>query len=247
MPPIEFCARTDVGRRRARNEDALEVDAARRWAVLADGMGGYRGGDVASRVAVAAVRQRLQREADAGRMEGVGDVSSSLAAAVRDANVEIHREARARPQLAGMGSTVVIATFLAGHVVSAHVGDSRLYRLHDGLFEQLTRDHTMLQELVDGGIMSAEDASRAGFKGMLTRGLGMPGAVEPDLGVHVAHGGDVFLLCSDGLTDMARDDEIVDALDPAGSLAASADRLVELANANGGRDNVSVILARRLA
>ncbi|WP_332672896.1 PP2C family protein-serine/threonine phosphatase [Aromatoleum sp.] len=243
-PAIECCARTDVGRVRARNEDALAVRAERGWAVLADGMGGYRGGDVASRVAVGAVLQRLEREAAAGRLEDVDGVREALAGAARGANDAILVEARAQPKLAGMGSTLVAAVFLPGRVVSANVGDSRLYRLRAGLFEQLTRDHTMLQEQIDGGILSAADAARMEFKGMLTRGLGVLPEVEPDVGVHVARAGDLFLLCSDGLTDMVRDDDIAVALDPAGPLSASAERLVERANLNGGRDNISVVLVR---
>ena len=242
--PLQFCARTHVGRARVRNEDALAVLAERGWAVLADGMGGYRGGDVASRVAVAAILRRLEHEADGGRLRVVAEVRDSLMAATRDANAAILNEALAQPQLAGMGSTVVTAAFLADHVVSVHVGDSRLYRLRDGMFEPLTRDHTMLQEQIDGGIISAADAARVGFKGMLTRGLGVSEAVEPDTAVHTVQAGDIFLLCSDGLTDMVGDDGIAAALDPVGDLAASADRLVDLANANGGRDNISVILVR---
>jgi len=244
LPSIECCARTDVGRVRARNEDALAVRGERGWVVLADGMGGYRGGDVASRVAVDAVLQRLEEEAAAGRLEDVDGVGEALAAAARDANAAILAEARAQPQLTGMGSTLVAAVFLPGAVVSANVGDSRLYRLRTGLLEQLTRDHTMLQEQIDGGILSAADAARMEFKGMLTRGLGVLPEVEPDVGVHGARAGDLFLLCSDGLTDMVRDDDIGAALDAAGSLAASADRLIERANLNGGRDNISAVLVR---
>ena len=207
-------------------------------------MGGYRGGDVASRVAVEAVLKRLEREAEAGRLDDVDTVREALAAAARDANEAIFDEARAQPQLKGMGSTLVVAVFLRGSVVSAHVGDSRLYRLHAGLFEQLTLDHTMLQEQIDGGLLSAADAARIEFKGMLTRGLGVLPDVQPDVAVHVARAGDLFLLCSDGLTDMVGDDEIAAALDPLGPLAASADRLVARANRNGGRDNVSAVLVR---
>ena len=242
MPSIECCARTDVGRVRARNEDALALRAERGWAVLADGMGGYRGGDVASRVAIDAVLQRLER--DAGRLEDVEGVRAALAGAAQDANSAILAEARAQPQLSGMGSTLVTAVFLQGRVVSAHVGDSRLYRLRAGVFEQLTRDHTMLQEQIDIGLLTAADAARMQFKGMLTRGLGVLPEVEADVGVHVAQVGDLFLLCSDGLTDMVRDEDIAAALDADGPLVASADRLVERANRNGGRDNITVVLAR---
>ncbi|WP_246266042.1 PP2C family protein-serine/threonine phosphatase [Aromatoleum diolicum] len=245
---MEFCARSDVGRVRTRNEDALEVRQTQAWALLADGMGGYRGGDVASRIAVAAALQRLEYEVSAGRAEGPDALAGVLSRAVCVANDEIRREAMKTPELSGMGSTLVVATFLADCVVSVHVGDSRLYRLSEGGLQQLTRDHTMLQELVDGGIMSAEESARSQFRGLLTRGLGVSATVVPEVGTHAARAGDIFLLCSDGLTDMLADDEIADVLASIitgdGLLAPAADRLVELANCRGGRDNISVILAR---
>jgi protein phosphatase len=245
-PSVEFCARSDIGRVRIRNEDVLEVRPEHGWALLSDGMGGYRGGDVAAKTAVTAALRRLEYEADAGRVRATADVLESLANAASDANAEIHRVTLVRPELAGMGATLVAAVFLARHVVSMHIGDSRMYRLRAGLFEQLTRDHTMLQEQVDGGMMSAEDARRAPYRGMLTRGLGVGSMVEPEFGVHEAQPGDLFLLCSDGLTDMLDDCTIAQALEMGGPLEPRAERLVEMANLNGGRDNVSLIIARML-
>ena len=244
-PVVEFHARSDVGRVRRRNEDTLAVRPLHGWALLADGMGGYRGGDVASRIAVAAALRRLERDAAAGGHDGLDDMRTALAAAACDANAEILRAAQATPELSGMGSTVVMAAFLPRHVVSAHIGDSRLYRFRGGLLERLTRDHTMLQEQIDNGIMSADAAAYAGFKGMLTRGLGVAPDVTPEVGVHDARTGDVFLLCSDGLTDMLDDRDIAEVLAMGGAFDAVADRLVEVANFNGGRDNVSVIVARK--
>lgn len=247
---MDFCARSDVGRVRMRNEDAFEVRETQRWALLADGMGGYRGGDVASRIAVTAALQRLEQEAGAGRAEGAAALAHALSRAACTANDEIRREAMKTRELAGMGSTLVIAAFLADCVVSVHVGDSRLYRLHEGALQQLTRDHTMLQELIDGGIMSVEEAACSQFRGLLTRGLGVSATVVPEVGTHPARAGDIFLLCSDGLTDMLDDGEIAGVLASIGgdgALAPAADRLVELANCKGGRDNISVILARTAA
>ena len=244
---VEFAANSDVGRVRTRNEDALHVCPEHGWAILADGMGGYRGGDVAAHLAVTTALRRLEYEAaaqHAGTVETVETVARSLASAVGDANAEIHRVGIAEPDLAGMGATLLAVAFLSSQVVSAHVGDSRLYRWRDGAFEQLTRDHTMLQEQVDGGMMSAEDARLSRYRGMLTRGVGVSVLVEPEVGVHGAGAGDIFLLCSDGLTDMLHDDEISTVLGGGEPLAATAERLVELANLHGGRDNVSVILAR---
>jgi protein phosphatase len=241
---VEFAAHSDVGRVRTRNEDALETCPERGWAVLADGMGGYRGGDVAARLAVSAALRRLEYEAAADRMQSVETAAHSLARAVEDANTEVLRAGIADPDLAGMGATLLAVAFLDGQAVSAHVGDSRLYRWREGEFEQLTRDHTMLQEQVDGGVMSAEDARHSRYRGMLTRGVGVASLVQPELGVHVARAGDLFLLCSDGLTDMLDDDEIAAVLAGGEPLRATAEHLVAQANLHGGRDNVSVIVAR---
>jgi len=244
-PAVEFCARSDVGRVRQRNEDTLELRPQQGWAVLADGMGGYRGGDVASRIAVAAVLRRLERAVGPEADAQVEAACAMLADAAREANADILRAARATPELSSMGSTLLTAVFLSRHVVSAHLGDSRLYRLQRGVLAQLTRDHTMLQEQIDGGIMTVEAAARSRFKGMLTRGLGVSEKVNPEVGVHDAQAGDVFLMCSDGLTDMLSDREIAAVLGAGGPIEAAAERLVELANLNGGRDNISVIVARK--
>lgn len=239
---VEFAAHSDIGRVRERNEDAFAVCAERGWAVLADGMGGYSGGDVAAQMAVATALRRLGAE-PAGVVSAAA-ASCALAGAVAEANAEILRAGAQRPGLAGMGATFVAAVFLPGEVVCAHIGDSRLYRLRDGRLAQLTRDHTMLQEQIDGGMMSAEDARRSRWRGLLTRGLGVGAQALPDVGVHGARAEDLFLLCSDGLTDMLDDDVIGAVLAAGGPLQARAEHLVELANLHGGRDNVSVIVAR---
>lgn len=248
---FEFCSRSDVGQVRKRNEDSLAVREGRGWAVLADGMGGYRGGDVASRLAVEITLQRLERElaeADACVPERAAAV---LEAAAHDANADIRAQAARDPNLSGMGSTLVAAVFLADCVVATHVGDSRMYRLRDAGLQQRTRDHTMLQELLDAGIMTPEEAARSQFRGLLTRGLGVSPLVLPEPSIHSARSGDIFLLCSDGLTDMLDDEAIAQVLLPAAGmqtpLEAAADRLVALANERGGRDNISVILARMVA
>lgn len=244
--PLQFSARTDIGRVRARNEDALAVRPERGWAVLSDGMGGYRGGDVASRIAVDAALRRLEYESGGGRAGSVEAVSRILANAAIDANAEIQQAAMAAPNLAGMGATLVMAVFLRRQVVSVHVGDSRLYRLRDGLIEQLTRDHTVLQEQIDGGMISVEEARRSRYRGMLSKGLGVASTVDPEVGVHSAEIGDIFLLCSDGLTDMLDEREIADVLRAGGMIDGLSGALIEQANVRGGRDNVSVIVARKI-
>lgn len=238
----EFGARTDVGRVRTRNEDALHVDSLGRYAVLADGMGGHRGGDVAARIAVKTLNVSL----DAGlcKPPHEDEAESVLFDAILTANAAIYAFGRANPRLAGMGCTVVTAVFLKDAVVSAHVGDSRLYRLRESELKQLTRDHTMLQEQIDGGIISAEEARGYSYRGLLTRGLGVADEVSPELGVHDAIEGDVFLLCSDGLTDMLDEQDVAAALMLSSPVADIANLLVQHANEHGGRDNVSVIVGR---
>lgn len=248
---LEFCSRSDVGRVRGRNEDSLAVDERRGWAVLADGMGGYRGGDVASRMAVDATMRRLQQDLDGPGQDEPGRIAAALDAAVREANTDIRTASARDPELSGMGSTLVVAVFLADCVLTAHVGDSRMYRLRAGVLERLTRDHTMLQQLVDAGILAPEDVAHSQFRGLLTRGLGVSPVVLPESGIHSACPGDVFLLCSDGLTDMLDDAAIATLLQPVEARATrpedAADRLVALANERGGRDNISLILVRMAA
>lgn len=236
----EFGWCSHVGRVRVRNEDALLVDPAGRFAILADGMGGYRGGDVAASMAVSIVSALLAACVD--ERSDRDSVVTLLLDATRDANRAIHAAGRRAPELAGMGSTLVVAVFLREEVISAHVGDSRLYRLREDRLSLLTRDHTMLQEQVDVGIIAEDEARTYTYRGLLTRGLGVVDDVLPDIGVHEALAGDVFMLCSDGLTDMLDDRRIVRRLGSRASPQAIATALVDDANEMGGRDNVSVVV-----
>ncbi|MDO9598138.1 MAG: protein phosphatase 2C domain-containing protein [Azoarcus sp.] len=232
---------SDVGLVRSRNEDALWVDAERGWLLLADGMGGYRGGDVAATLAVSHVLNRLQHDARAadGNSAGV-DV---LREGIEEANAAIRCVAAANADLSGMGATVVAALLSPRRIVHANVGDSRLYLLRMGRLEQLTRDHTVLQEQVDSGLMDPDEARRLPYRGLLTRGLGVAPEVLPDVGVHELVEADRLLLCSDGLTDMLDETEIAALLGEGDVPAAVAQRLIDAANDRGGRDNVSVIVA----
>lgn len=239
---IEFAARSDVGRVRARNEDVVSVDAGHGWAVLADGMGGHRGGDVAARLAVTTVNQQLESVYHPGW--AAETAAEALLAAVQAANAAIHRAARQSIELAHMGTTLVAAICADRQLVCAHVGDSRLYRLDAGRLVRLTRDHTVVQEQIEVGLIDAGQARHSLYRGLLTRGLGVEAVVTADLGRHAARPGDLFLMCSDGLTDMLYEDEIADLLASGASLDALAAQLVEAANRSGGRDNVSVIVAR---
>lgn len=239
--PLHCIGLSDVGLVRSRNEDALWVDAEHGWLLLADGMGGYRGGDVAASLAVSHVLSRLQ--------QGVGVAGDdtewvdALREGIEEANAAIRCVGAANADLSGMGATVVVALLGPRRIVHAHVGDSRLYRLRSGRIEQLTHDHTVLQEQIDCGLLDREAARRLPYRGLLTRALGVAPEVLPDLGVHELMPADRFLLCSDGLTDMLDEAEIAAMLGADQEPAIVARHLIDAAIDRGGRDNVSVIVA----
>lgn len=247
---LVIASRTDPGQVRAHNEDAVACFAAVGLVVLADGMGGHNAGEVASGMATAMlgneIPARLARQA-AWEHEPGGRLFAEavLGEEVVRANNAIFEAARSQPQYAGMGTTLVAALFHDNRVTVAHVGDSRLYRLRGETFAALTKDHSLLQEQIDSGVISAEDAKHSRNKNLVTRALGVDPEVSPDLATHSVEVGDIYLLCSDGLNDMVDDEEIGSTL---GMLAANpelaANQLVDLANDAGGRDNVSVILVK---
>jgi protein phosphatase len=239
-PPLQIASLTDTGKVRSHNEDNHLVDADAGYAVLADGMGGYNAGEVASEMAVAYLA--------AGLTHGLAQHTAPVALLKREIeqiNAAIHDAAQTQPHCAGMGTTLVAALFQRCRVIVAHVGDSRLYRLRGDCFEALTRDHSFLQEQIDCGLISKNEALRSHHRNLVTRALGGESGVAVDVAEHEALPGDLYLLCSDGLNDMVPDEDIGRVLrGDAGNLAAMAAQLVRMANDNGGRDNVTVILAR---
>lgn len=237
---LQCAGASDVGLVRSRNEDALWIDAEHGWLLLADGMGGYQGGDVAAALAVSHVLNRLQIAQVGG---GTSACVDALREGVEEANAAIRCVAASNSELLGMGATVVAAMLNPWHIVHAHVGDSRLYRMRDGRLQQLTNDHTLLQEQVDAGLVDPESVHLLPYRGLLTRGLGVASEVLPDVSVHELREADRFLLCSDGLTDMLDDGQIGAILAAGDAPAEVAQRLVAMANDCGGRDNVSVIVA----
>ena len=235
-PGVEYAWRTDIGRVRSRNEDSVAVDAGTGLLVVADGMGGHNAGDVASRMAIEGVIGAMQAS--------TGEADDRLVAAVRQANLAIYAAAGEDYERSGMGTTVVAVWLRPTRLVVAHVGDSRLYRLRDGVIEALTRDHSQVQDLVDRGILTPAQARASTRKNFLSRALGTDPDVVIDSAAHTPAAGDVYLLCSDGLTNMVEDEEIVAIIRGSASLAAATDLLVSQANEYGGRDNISVALAR---
>lgn len=247
---LQMAVRTDAGEVRPDNEDAVFGDAALGLAILADGMGGYRAGEVASGMATALLAQSLvatldDREPQQFDADGERVAHRQLRERIERANAEIYFAAQSEPQYYGMGTTLVVAWFYDNMVTLAHLGDSRAYRLRGNLFERLTHDHSLLQQQLDSGIISAEEARFSRSKNLVTRALGVDLTVEPEIRDFSVRPGDVYLLCSDGLNDMVGDVEIAAAMRAlAGDPAEAAQRLVQMANENGGRDNISVILVR---
>lgn len=247
---LEVVTRTDPGMVRGHNEDAVFADASRGLAILADGMGGYNAGEVASGMATTLLSTHLQplidqcrpQEIDAG---GRRLSHRHLAEQVALTNDAIFRAAQSQPQYAGMGTTLVIAWFYENQLTVGHIGDSRLYRLRGEEFSQVTRDHSLLQEQLDSGMITAEEAKYSQNKNLVTRALGVDPEVELELHDYEVQPGDVYLLCSDGLCDMVEDEEISLTLQTLQSnLELAGDQLIQMANDNGGRDNVSVILVK---
>ncbi|MBL8430072.1 MAG: Stp1/IreP family PP2C-type Ser/Thr phosphatase [Dechloromonas sp.] len=244
--------RTDPGMIRSHNEDAIFADPGLGVAILADGMGGYNAGEVASGLATTRLAEDIAGviNSPAVLKRGICDsatIDSHIINEVKAANLAIFNAAQGCSQYSGMGTTLVLAWFYDNRMSVAHVGDSRLYRLRGARLEQLTRDHSLLQEQLDSGIITAEQARYAENRNLVTRALG----VDPDVEVEVrdfdVRPGDIVMLCSDGLNDMVDDEDIAVTLQTLSSnLALAADHLIHLTNANGGRDNVSVILVKVL-
>lgn len=248
---IEIVSQTHPGMVRSHNEDSVAQDAACGLVVLADGMGGYNAGEVASGIAVSVVVteicHRLQGASPTERDKATGDELgvSLLRDNIRKANASIFQAAQSQPQYAGMGTTIVSGLFYDNRVVVGHVGDSRMYRLRGETLETVTRDHSLLQEQIDSGMISVEDARLSKNKNLVTRAVGIDAEVEPEIHVHDVQVGDIYLLCSDGLNDMVEDEDIQSTLYAMQSnLTLAAEQLIQMANDNGGRDNVSVILAK---
>ncbi len=248
----EFHALSDSGLVRKNNEDAVLHDSHLGLALLADGMGGHNAGEVASVMALEHIEAEFSvwlatggRHADS---EAITRVMSDCAA---HANNAIQEAARKEPACAGMGTTLVFCVFLPERVFIGNAGDSRCYRWRRGELERLTRDHSVVQEYLDAGLISEAEAVTAPFRGMLTRALGVDAALVLDIELHLPEAGDLYLLCSDGITDMLSDARIAALLGPKAQQASNtqpieglAASLIDAANKAGGRDNASLVLVR---
>ena len=250
---IEAGARTDLGRVRKNNEDYYSIDSSLQLYVLSDGMGGEAHGEVASQLAVQTILTHC-RQAENSRTtpifgESSPDVSertNRLASAIHLANRKVFETAASNAEQKGMGATIVAAWVEAQRLSLAHVGDSRAYLLRAGSMDQLTSDHSLVAEKVRVGILTPQEADASEMQSVLTRAVGTNSTVQVDTDEQALLVGDSVLLCSDGLTRMVTDPEIASTLLTSTSAQESADRLVDLANDNGGVDNVSVIVLRVL-
>jgi serine/threonine protein phosphatase PrpC len=250
---LKFAELTNTGMVREHNEDAIGSNVDMGLMVLADGMGGYNAGEVASGIAVQTITDlaaegatREQRH-DVDPHTGLMRQTIVLRDAVARANKIIFQTAQSQTHCEGMGTTLVAAMFYDNRISIAHVGDSRAYRLRDERFEQLTMDHSLLQELVDRGFYSEEEAQRSTNRNYVTRALGVEPTVEVEVQEYEVLPGDIYLLCSDGLPDMVEDEDIHLTISTFNaSLDVVGEQLVQLANEHGGRDNVSVMLAHVL-
>ncbi|GAB3539200.1 Stp1/IreP family PP2C-type Ser/Thr phosphatase [Noviherbaspirillum agri] len=245
---LEFSAKTDTGRVRLQNEDCVAICPEYGLAILADGMGGYSAGEVASRIAVDAVISILERRL-AGSRAAVADsrpvqaIAQLLDEAIHAANGAVLEAADTQPKYAGMGTTIVAAVIRDGRITIAHVGDSRAYRYRAGKLVQLTRDHSLLQEQIDAGLIEPKWVRFAQNKNLVTRAVGVDAEMDVEVHDYDAQPDDVYLLCSDGLSDMLMSEEIEEILSrQAGTLKSRCESLVKQANYNGGYDNISVVL-----
>lgn len=245
---LDIACLSDPGVVRSNNEDAVMFNPSLGLVVLADGMGGHNAGEVASGIAIAMLGTGLDQALAAGAAGNSFDQSAIhhlLQQHIVATNTSIYQAAQSQPQYSGMGTTLVMALFHDNRMTVAHIGDSRLYRCRGDEFIQVTRDHSLLQEQIDSGAITAEDARYSQNKNLVTRALGVDSVVEPEIHDYDVEVGDIYLFCSDGLNDMVEDEEIAMTLQMlSANLELCATQLVQMANDNGGRDNVSVIVVK---
>lgn len=240
-----FSARTDCGRVRANNEDAVTAMPEIGLALLADGMGGYNAGEVASSMAMVLIQESLARWfTQTGQMPEAANLRQALADSVQQANLAILNASLLQARYAGMGTTLVAGIFQQDRLVLGHMGDSRCYRLRGGRLEQITRDHSWRQEQIDAGTMTPEQAAQSPHRNLVTRALGVDAETPLEINEFSVEPQDMYLFCSDGLTDMVEDQELLALAAAPLPLADKATLMVDTANAQGGHDNISVLLVQ---
>jgi PPM family protein phosphatase len=242
---FEIHAKTDTGRARENNEDSVSFDAGTNLTILADGMGGYNAGEVASGMATTFIKSEMSRWlTQAGKSANNKELRRAIEICVDNANRSIFNAANSNPQYVGMGTTLVVGVFQGERAMLGHIGDSRCYRLRNRELLQITKDHSLLQEQLDAGLITPEQAEMSSNKNLVTRALGVEDTVMTEINEHRIEPGDLYILCSDGLSDMVADSQICQIAADNTDLNAMGEQLIDAANAAGGRDNISVILIR---
>jgi protein phosphatase len=248
---IEVAGETNVGMKRTHNEDNFSITEESGLYIVADGMGGHASGEIASKMAVDAMREFFA--ATAGDPERTwpykmdrskGYEENRLITGIKLANLRIYESAQRDPRQRGMGTTIVALFAVEDSIYVAHVGDSRVYRLRDGTLEQLTEDHSLLNDYIKMKRLTAEEIANFPHKNVIVRALGMKDTVKVDTRFEQPRAGDMYLLCSDGLSGPVVDEEILSICGINGDLKSAAAKLIERANTNGGPDNITVVLAR---
>jgi PPM family protein phosphatase len=248
---IRFAGVTDIGLKRAHNEDSFFLPEADRLVIVADGMGGHASGEVASKMAVDTVAEHFRNTAEDAeltwpfKLDGADKYDANrLSTGIKLANLRIFDKAQRDEGCHGMGTTIVASLFLDDKVLIGHVGDSRVYRLRDGQLTQLTEDHSLLNDYIRMKRLSSEDVGKFPHKNVIVRALGMKESVQVDLLSDPTKLGDIYLLCSDGLTGMVDDAGLSYIMSEEPDLDAACERLIHAANRNGGQDNITCCLAR---
>lgn len=248
---VRFAGETHVGMKRDHNEDAFFLPDAERLCLVADGMGGHASGEVASRMAIESITAYFRETADEQELtwpykldRGFRHHVNRLVTAVKLANLRIHEEAQGNPKCKGMGTTLVACHFLDDTLIMAHVGDSRIYRLREGLFDQLTEDHSLLNDYIKMKHLTPDEIAAFPHKNVIVRALGMKPAVQVDILTTEPRLGDIYLLCSDGLSGMMPDTEIAELVASEDDMDRLCERLIQGANAHGGVDNITCVVAR---
>jgi len=245
---------TDVGRKRTHNEDSFLVDEELQLYVVADGMGGHAGGGTASRIAVETIDRELRkiRTGSDNPFASAGVLQESplpevIRSAVERACLSIFTAAQEDPKLAGMGTTVISLLVKDEYAFFAHVGDSRAYLIRGDLIQQISEDHSLVNEQIKAGMITPEEAKHSRYKNIITRSVGFEEEVQVDVMGLVSEPGDTFILCSDGLANMLEDRELLDVVQRTKSVEDIPKRLIEMANDRGGDDNITVIVVQTQA
>lgn len=242
----KICTQTDRGRIRKNNEDAVAIDSQTGLCLLADGMGGYKAGEIASNMAVTFIRLELGSWLSQTRNPTAHEIRRNMEACVESANLSIFNAACSNVDYEGMGTTLVVGVFQEDRLMLGHIGDSRCYRLRGKEFVQITKDHSLLQEQVDAGLMTPTQALSSPNRNLITRALGVDDSVLVEINEYRVELGDMYLMCSDGLSDVVDNASIRSILDGKVTLPQMAEQLIQAANDGGGHDNISVVLVEAM-